>query len=133
MSHSVSRSATDRSAALVPVAPTAISSAAPFVTSLRTRGDAFDLSSGSAQTFVIRGQVHEAWDAVRLVVAPETSVLAVKRASLQALVGEGADDALYMVKVHGHEVHDESLPLSEAGVRAGTTVFVHSRRRRPIR
>lgn len=111
----------------------AVSSRAPFVTTLRNRGATLDLSGGAEQSFVIRGQVHEAWDAVRMVVAHGTRVNDVKQAALRSLLGDGADEALYMVKVHGHEVHDESLPLSDAGVRAGTTVFVHSRRRRPIR
>ncbi len=114
-------------------APLAISIRAPFVTTLRNNGDTIDLSAGAAESFVIRGQVHEAWDAVRLLVAAGTPVIDVKQAALQALVGAERDDALYMVKIHGHEVHDESQPLSDAGVRAGSTVFVHSRRRRPIR
>ena len=110
-----------------------MSAAAPFVTNLRTHGASVDLSAGAVDTFVIRGQVHEAWDAVRVVVTDSTRVLDVKQASLHALIGADSDASLYMVKIHGHEVLDESQLLRDAGVRAGTTVFVHSRRRRPIR
>ncbi len=106
---------------------------APFVTSLRTRGPAIDLTHGAGEAFMIRAQVHEAWDAVRLQVATTTTIAEVMRAGLEALLGEDTDSSLYMAKVHGTEVHDESRPLSESGVRAGTTVFVHARRRRPIR
>jgi len=106
---------------------------APFVTQLRTRGDTIDLSAGAAASFVIRGQVHEAWDAVRLQVTAMTPVSVVKRAALEALLADGSDPADYMAKVGGTEIRDESQPLSAVGVRAGTTVFVHLRRRRPIR
>ena len=106
---------------------------APFVTQLRTRGPAIDLALGASDAFMIRAQVHEAWDAVRVLVQGTTTIAHVKRAGLEALLGEDTDSSLYMAKVHGIEVHDESRPLSESGVRAGTTVFVHARRRRPIR
>ncbi len=106
---------------------------APFVTQLRTRGAAIDLAQGAEHAFLIRSQVHEAWDAVKLLVAPHTTVAAVKRAALDALLADGSDAADYMAKVHGAEVRDESQSLQAAGVRAGTTVFVHARRRRPIR
>ncbi len=92
-----------------------------------------DLSAGSAESFLIRAQVYEAWDAVRLRVSANTPVAMVKRAALRALLASDADADSYMSKVHGHEVHDEGRPLSEHGVRAGTTVFVHARRRRPVR
>jgi hypothetical protein len=106
---------------------------APFVTQLRTRGETLDLAVGADDAFLIRGQVHEAWDAVRLRVSPRTTVAAVKVAALAALLGDGSDAAAYMAKVRGFEVRDESQPLDAVGVRAGSTVFVHGRRRRPIR
>ncbi len=106
---------------------------APFVTSLRTRGEGVDLSGGSADAFVIRAQVHEAWDAVKVRVTPATRILDVKTAGMHALLGESVDVAQYVVKVHAHEVVDESRSLEQAMVRAGTTVFMHTRRRRPIR
>lgn len=106
---------------------------APFVTQLRTHGEMIDLSAGAAESFVIRAQVHEAWDAVRVQVLASTPVAAVKQAALAALLADERDPAAYMAKVGGTEVRDESLPLSAVGVRAGTTVLVHARRRRPIR
>jgi hypothetical protein len=106
---------------------------APFVTQLRTHGPTIDLAAGARDAFLIRAQVHEAWDAVRLHVCASTSVAAVKHAALTALLADERDPAAYMAKVGGTEIRDESQPLSAAGVRAGTTVLVHARRRRPIR
>jgi len=104
-----------------------------FVTQLRTRGDAIDLAAGSDSSFLIRAQVHEAWDAVRVRVHATTAIAAVKRAALAALLQDSSDPDAYVAKVRGHEVHDESQTLADADVRAGTTVFVHARRRRAIR
>jgi len=104
-----------------------------FVTQLRTHGDPIDLSAGAAESYMIRAQVHEAWDAVRMQVCATTTVAAVKRAALAALLADDSDPAAYMAKVGGFEVRDESQPLGAVGVRAGTTVLVHARRRRPIR
>jgi hypothetical protein len=109
------------------------SAAAPFVAQLRTRGPGHDLSAGAPDRFEIRAQVHEAWDAVRLVVTAHTPMAHVKRAALAALLADDGDSDSYVAKVHGAEVHDEGRPLSECGVRAGTTVFVHARRRRAVR
>ena len=107
--------------------------ATPFVTQLRTHGDTIDLAPDASDAFVIRAQVHEAWDAVRVRVASTTTVRAVKVAALEALLGSAREASEYMAKVRGAEVRDESQPLSAADVRAGTTVLVHARRRRPIR
>lgn len=109
---------------------------APFVTQLRTRGDAIDLVAGGAsasEAFLIRAQVHEAWDAVRVRVTASSVMAEVKRAALTALTSDGSDPDAYVVKVRGHEVLDESCSLADVEVRAGSTVFVHARRRRPIR
>ncbi len=105
----------------------------PFETQLRTRGAGVDLSDGAGDAFVIRAQVLEAWDAVRVRVRPRTTIAAVKQAALEALLADAADASGYMAKVRGHEVRDETLALAEADVRPGTTVLVHARRRRPVR
>lgn len=107
--------------------------AEPFVLQLRTRGDGLDLSAGASDAFLIRAQVHEAWDAVRVRVAPGTPVAQVKRAALAALLGPNAEVEAYMSKVHGSEVHDEGRPVSECDMRAGSTLFIHARRRRAVR
>jgi hypothetical protein len=105
----------------------------PFVTQLRTHGDVIDLAGDAPDAFVIRGQLHEAWDAVRLRVARLTPLRAVKSATLSALLGSAHEAAEYMAKVRGGEVRDETQSCEAAGVRAGTTVLVHLRRRRPVR
>lgn len=106
---------------------------APFVTQLRTHGDVIDLAGDAPDAFVIRGQVHEAWDAVRLRVARTTPLRAVKTATLTALLGNDHEAAEYMAKVRGGEVRDEMQSCEAVGVKAGTTVLVHARRRRPVR
>lgn len=106
---------------------------APFVTQLRTRGDAVDLADGAGDAFLIRAQVHEAWDAVKVRITPATPVARIKAAALAVLLQGTAEPDDYVAKVRGAEVHDEGRPASESGLRAGSTVFVHARRRRPVR
>ncbi len=106
---------------------------APLVTQFRTRGDAIDLAAGSEHSFLIRAQVHEAWDAVRVRVHSAIAVAAVKRVALTALLRDASDPDAYVVKLRGHEVRDESRTLADLDVRAGSTVFVHARRRRAVR
>lgn len=105
----------------------------PFVTQLRTHGDMIDLAGDATDAFVIRGQLHEAWDAVRLRVARTTPLRTVKTATLAALHGSESDASEYVAKVRGGEVRDETQTCEAVGVRAGTTVLVHLRRRRPVR
>jgi hypothetical protein len=107
--------------------------AAPPVTGWRVRGEGLDLRGGSGDGFTLRAQVHEAWDAVRVHVRPGTSVAEVKRAALRALLGDQADPAEYMVKLRGTELRGEGETLERVGARAGSTLFLHARRRRPIR
>lgn len=106
---------------------------APPVTTWRTAGEPIDLRGGAGDGFMLRAQVHEAWDAVRVLALPTTTVAEVKRAALAALIGPSADPAEYMAKRHGTELRAEEESLERAGVRAGSTVLVHARRRRPVR
>jgi hypothetical protein len=106
---------------------------APPVTSWRVRGEGIDLRRGASGGFTLRAQVHEAWDAVRVQALPGTPVAEVKQAALHALLGEQTNPADYMVKLHGTELRHEQETLEQVGARAGSTLFMHARRRRPIR
>jgi hypothetical protein len=77
--------------------------------------------------------VHEAWDAIALRVAADTPVAAVKVAALDRLLQGTADPGDYVVKVGGSEVRDETRGLAACGVRDRGTLFLHGRRRRPVR
>lgn len=112
---------------------------APFVTSLGVRPETVrvvdEMSLKDARTSWLTLRVHsaEAWDAVRVETTSGTTVRRVKQAALAVLMPEV--DALdnYVVKLHGHEIRNEALSLSEADVRNGATLLVMSRRRRAVR
>ncbi|MGH7695523.1 MAG: hypothetical protein ACRENH_11100 [Gemmatimonadaceae bacterium] len=101
--------------------------ARPNLVRLGTDGDAAD-------TILVRAQVPEVWDAVRIEASRSATVLEVKRRGLAALVpDEAADAEAYIVKVRGFEVLDETQTLEAAGVRNGSTLLITSRRRRPVK
>lgn len=106
---------------------------APFVSQLRARREVHDLAPTAPEGFEIRAQVHEAWDAVRLRVSGATPAAAVKREAIRLLLANTQPAEDYMMKLGGTEIRDETLPLREVGVRAGSLIFVHARRRRPVR
>jgi hypothetical protein len=57
---------------------------APPVTSWRTTGEPIDLRGGAGDGFTLRAQVHEAWDAVRVLALPTTTVAGVRRHAQRA-------------------------------------------------
>jgi hypothetical protein len=84
--------------------------------------------------FTVRVTVTEAWDEVRLAVAPGTLVAELKRRALaEALGGRPVDADAYVVKLRGAEVLDEEASLATLGVRANAPLIVLPRRRRPVR
>lgn len=107
-----------------------------IVSTLRARPNLVRLgTNGSAgDSIVVRAQVPEVWDAVRIEAARSATVLEVKRRALAELVpDEAADAEQFVVKMRGFEVLDETLSLHDAGVRNGSTLLITSRRRRPVR
>ncbi|HEY7567398.1 MAG TPA: hypothetical protein VH762_07490 [Gemmatimonadaceae bacterium] len=99
----------------------------PKIVRLGANGDASD-------TIMVRAQVPEVWDAVRIEAPRSATVLEVKRRALAELVpDEAADTEVFVVKVRGFEVLDETLSLDGAGVRDGSTLLITSRRRRPVK
>ncbi|MGH7712377.1 MAG: hypothetical protein ACREOG_13895 [Gemmatimonadaceae bacterium] len=108
---------------------------ATLVSTLRARPQVVRLPGvpPEGEPLVVRVQVPEVWDAVRLEASPATSVLAVKRRALAELMPDETETQDFVVKLHGHEVLDESVSLRDANVRNGSTLLVTSRRRRPVR
>jgi len=98
----------------------------PNLVRLGTDGDAGD-------AVIVRAQVPEVWDAVRIQAPRSATILEVKRRALTELVPDEADPEAYVVKVRGFEVLDEMQTLEAAGVRDGSTLLITSRRRRPVK
>ena len=104
---------------------------APFVASLRARPDTIRVGDGG--DWMVRAQVPEVWDAVRLEAAPTASVREVKEHALAALMPDGGHPGEFVTKLAGIEVLDEELSLADAGVLNGSTLLLTYRRRRPVR
>ncbi len=80
----------------------------------------------------VRVQIPELWDVVRIEASPEDSLDVVKGAALRALKPD-SDPALYVMKLRGFEVLDESVTLTAAGAIDGSIFLLTYRRRRPVR
>jgi len=106
---------------------------APFAASLRARPETIRVGPAGAGSWMVRVQMPEVWDAVRLDVAPSVSVLTLKQSALAELKPEGADSDEFVTKLNGIEVLDEEVSLAEAGALNGSTFLVTYRRRRPVR
>ena len=105
-----------------------------FVNELRTRASAIRLVGSNASTeWTVRVQGAEVFDAVKLIVSPDTPVRDVKQAAMAELLPDVDAIDLYVVKLRGIEVHDENVSLIDAGATDGSILLVMSRRRRPVR
>ena len=105
----------------------------PFVSQLRTRAEAIMLAPDGAPTITIRVQMLEAWDAVKVIVEPHTSVSGVKAQALVVLAPDVPHPADVVTKLGGFEIRDEAKSLADAGVKDGSTLLLHMRRRQPLR
>ena len=105
----------------------------PFVTQLRTPTEAITLAPAGAAALTIRVQLLEAWDAVKVVVEPTASVATVKARALAVLAPDVPQAADVVTKLGGFEIRDESRSLADAGVKDGSTLALHFRRRQPIK
>ncbi len=105
---------------------------APFVGSLRTRGEPIKLGSPTGNPMRVRAQVLEAWDAIRIDADPSASVRSLKQLALRELYPEDLPETEFVVKLNGFEVLDEDVPLSACGARNGSTFLITDRRRRPV-
>lgn len=107
-----------------------------IVSTLRARPGLVRLGSNghAGEVVILRAQVPEVWDAVRIEAPRSATVLEVKRRALAELVpDEAADAEEFVVKVRGFEVLDETMSLDGAGVHDGSTLLITSRRRRPVK
>lgn len=108
---------------------------APVISTLRARPGIVRLATDGAMgdTIMLRAQVPEVWDAVRIEAPKSATVMEVKRFALRALVPDETDVQGFVVKLRGHEVLDERVSLEDAGVRQGSTLLITNRRRRPVK
>lgn len=105
-----------------------------FVTSVRAQPKTFRLPNQQSDTvWTIRVQCLEAWDAVRIEIAPESRVREVKQAAMAILMPDVENFDDYVVKLHGCEIVSESHAAEAVGVVDGSTLLIMSRRRRPVR
>ncbi|MFN8980692.1 MAG: hypothetical protein ACK6DP_09270 [Gemmatimonas sp.] len=108
--------------------------AGSFVNALRVRPEVLRLAPPDTDMpWTLRVQAAEAWDAVRVECTPDTTVGAVKQAAMANLLPDIAQPEAYLVKLHGAEVRDEGLTLRQVGARDASTLFLTSRRRRPLK
>ncbi len=104
----------------------------PFVSTLRARRESVLLGPQDGETIIIRVEIPEIWDVVRIVASPSETVLAVKVAALAVLDPRG-DQRDYVMKLRGFEMLDEQHTLAEAGAKENSTFLLTHRRRRPVR
>jgi hypothetical protein len=82
---------------------------------------------------MIRAQMPEVWDVVRLEITPGTPVMMMKQAALAELQPDAGDPDQFVVKLNGIEVLDEEVSIADAGALNGSTFLITYRRRRPVR
>ena len=103
-----------------------------FVNKLRA-ASTVRAGSGSGAPLVIRAQLLDAWDAVRVETWPEVSVREVKEVALRAQDPSAEDPGDYVVKLGGFEVLDDYASLASIGVVSGSILSIGHRFRRPVR
>jgi uncharacterized protein GlcG (DUF336 family) len=106
---------------------------APFVTQLRTPAAAIVLAPAGADAITIRVQLLEAWDAVKIVATVDTPVATVKARALAELAPDMPQPGDVVTKLGGFEIRNEGQSLTAAGVKDGSTLLLHFRRRQPIK
>ncbi len=108
--------------------------AAPFAASLRARPETVRVGEGGGASWMVRAQMPEVWDVVRLEIAPGAPVMTLKQHALLHLQpddAENPDD--FVTKLNGVEVLDEEMSISDVGAKNGSTFLITYRRRRPVR
>jgi hypothetical protein len=105
-----------------------------FANTLRVRPEVLRAPNAAGETpWTVRVQAELVLDAVRVVCAPESTVRAVKLVAMANLLPDVTEPDAFMVKLHGAEVTNEAVTLQAAGALDASTLFVTSRRRRPLR
>jgi hypothetical protein len=103
------------------------------LTSLRARPGVITLGADAPSAITVRVQFMEAWDTITVRCAADISVLALKRAALDAFEQYQHPAVEYVMKLRGFEVLDEAVPVTVAGAREGSTFLLAYRFRRPVR
>ncbi|WKW11506.1 hypothetical protein Strain138_000760 [Pseudogemmatithrix spongiicola] len=103
------------------------------VNMLRARPGVLALGAEAPNAITVRVQMPELWDTLAVRCAPDTSVLALKQAALDAFLPVHQPTVDFVMKLRGFEVLDESQPLDVAGARDGSTFLLTYRHRRPVR
>jgi hypothetical protein len=106
---------------------------APFAASLRARPETIQVGGGGSGSWMVRAQLPEVWDMVRLEIAPTASVRTLKQHALAQLKPDAESLDEFVTKLNGIEVLDEDVSLADAGARSGSTFLITYRRRRPVR
>jgi hypothetical protein len=104
-----------------------------LVSELRSRPGVLALGNAEASAITVRVQMLELWDTIAVRCDEATSVLALKKAALEAFGQHAQPAAEYVLKLRGFEVLDESAPVTVAGAREGSTFLLAYRFRRPVR
>jgi hypothetical protein len=105
----------------------------PFVAGLRTRSRTIDLARKGEQAILIRVELAELWDAVKISASPNEPVVTIKRAALEAMAAADEQPEEFVIKLRGWEVLDEGASLADAGAVNGSIFLLSHRRRRPVR
>jgi hypothetical protein len=104
-----------------------------LVNDLRSRPGVLALGADAPGAITVRVQMYELWDTVAVRCAPDTTVLALKKAVLDAFEQHDHPVEDYVLKLRGFEVLDEGVPVTVADARDGSTFLLAYRRRRPVR
>lgn len=104
-----------------------------LVNDLRSRPGVLALGADAPGAITIRVQLYELWDTIAVRCSPDTTVLALKKAVLDAFEQHHHPASDYLFKLRGFEVLDEGVPVSVAGARDGSTLLLSYRYRRPVR
>lgn len=106
---------------------------APFVSQIRTSGNVVTMAPPGAASILVRVEMPEVWDVIRIAVSPDEPVLGLKVRALASLfpANEFHDD--FVMKLRGFEVHDENATLTDVGAVDGSIFLLTHRRRRPVR
>jgi len=108
-------------------------SEATVVNGLRARPGLLALGPNDPSAITVRVEMSDLWDTLAVKCASDTSVLALKKAALEAFGQRLHPAEEYVLKLRGFEVLDENAPVTVAGARDGSTFLLAYRYRRPVR
>jgi hypothetical protein len=110
-------------------------SSANFVSTIRTNGTPLRVvpDGYAGPIWTVRVQLLEAWDAVRVEVAPSATVDALVSAALTQLGGAGAQPDAYDCKLRGVRIARRDQAVATAGVVDGSTLLLALAARLPVR